>query len=304
MYRVQENSLSRQSGYEGQPLVRPPEATLDLMNLEAPVTTPNVAPVMQSPTHATGSVPKMPVMQSQTHATGSVPKLPVMQLPAHATVTVPAVPDMQSQQAISPNPLALTTIDHALIGSQAAISTGLVGNSGHFMPKQLSQSGATPDSVPLIDLLSPTVESPFRPCAVQPEGQVTPRTPKVGTTMGTSYNSGGTRVPEGPPPVTPPPCPPPSVDPEASRSVTFGPVTYNHLPSSPIPAPPKPAKNVYDSMQLGGGASGQSRSEEPSRLVMQLPALNIGDVAEASVVTGDWLAGLGPVRRSLSRLVE
>ena len=73
-----ENSLSHQRGYEGQLLVRPPEATLDLMNLEAPVTTPNVAPVMQSQAHATGSALAVPVMQSQTHATGSqlMPPLP------------------------------------------------------------------------------------------------------------------------------------------------------------------------------------------------------------------------------------
>ena len=303
-----ENSLSHQRGYEGQ-----------LMNLEAPVTTPNVAPKMQSQIHATGSVPKMPVMQSQAHATGSalavpvmhsqahatgpVPKMPVMQPPTHAThatVTVPAVPNMQTQHAISPDPLALTTIDHALIGFQVATNAGLVGNSGSSVPKQLSQSAATLESMPLIDLLSPIAESPFRPCAVQHEGQSTPRTPRVGTSMGTSYSPGGTRVPEGPPPVTPPPCPPPSGEPETSRSVSFGPVTYAPLPSSPIPAPPKPHGDAYDSTQLGSGTSGHSRSEEPSRLVMQLPVLSISDVAEASVVTGDWLARLGPVMRSLS----
>ena len=298
-----ENSLSHQSGYEGQLLVRPPEATLDLMNLEAPVTTPNVAPKMQSQVHATGSVLKMPVMHSQAHPTGPVLKMPVMQPPTHAihaTVTVPAVPNMQTQHAISPDPLALTTIDHAVSGSQVATNAGLVGNSGSAVPKQLSQSAATLESMPLIDLLSPIAESPFRPCAVPHEGQSTPRTPRVGTSMGTSYTPKGTRVPEGPPPVTPPPCPPPSVEPEASRSVSFGPVTYTPLPSSPIPAPPKPPGDAYDSTQLGTGTSGHSRSEEPSRLVMQLPVLSISDVAEASVVTGDWLARLGPVMRSLS----
>ena len=293
-----ENSLSHQRGYEGQLLVRPPEATLDLMNLEAPVTTPNVAPKMQSQVHATGSVLKMPVMHSQAHPTGPVLKMPVMQPPTHAihaTVTVPAVPNMQTQHAISPDPLALTTIDHAVSGSQVATNAGLVGNSSSSVPKQLSQSAATLESMPLIDLLSPIAESPFRPCAVPHEGQSTPRTPTLGTSMGTSYTPGGTRVPEGPPPVTPPPCPPPSVEPEASRSVSFGPVTY-----TPLPAPPKPPGDAYDSTQLGAGTSGHSRSEEPSRLVMQLPVLSISDVAEASVVTGDWLARLGPVMRSLS----
>ena len=106
-------------------------------------------------------------------------------------------------------------------------------------------------------------------------------------------------MPEGPPQLTPPPAPP-SFEPEEARSVRFGPATYTPLPSSPIPAPPRPFQEEHAPLQSGVSLTGQARSEEPSRLVMQLPTLVISDVAEASVVTGDWLARLGPVMRSLS----
>ena len=94
--------------------------------------------------------------------------------------------------------------------------------------------------------------------------------------------------------MTPPPGPP-GTDHSDSRSVTFGPVTY-----TPLPAPPRPTRTEYESIDSGIASQGQPRSEEPSRLVMQLPVLHISDIAEASVVTGDWLARLGPIMRSLS----
>ena len=42
-------------------------------------------------------------------------------------------------------------------------------------------------------------------------------------------------------------------------------------------------------------------SEEPSRLVHHLPSLEIGESKhDASVTTGDWLARIAPIMRSLS----
>ena len=140
-----------------------------------------------------------------------------------------------------------------------------------------------PESMPLIDLLSPKafMGSPF----VQNDPE-TPRTPRVGTSMGSVYTPGGTRVPDGPPPSTPP-----------ARSVSFGPVTTTPLPPSPIPCPPAPPS------MSGFAERGvtEARSEEPSRLVQSLPVLTVVEgAAEASVATGDWLARTAPLMRSLS----
>ena len=49
------------------------------------------------------------------------------------------------------------------------------------------------------------------------------------------------------------------------------------------------------------GYEGIGPSEEPSRLVHHLPSLEIGtNKSEASVITGDWMARIGPIMRSLS----
>ena len=161
---------------------------------------------------------------------------------------------------------------------------------------------------PLIDILSPKggYRTPFLPTspipmpdAVQmlsstPQEQ-TPRTPRVGTSL---YNCtpGGTRVPDGPPPETPP------------RGVTFGPVVTTPLPPSPIPSPPMPP--FHGSSPEGSGHYGypavgppgyELRSEEPSKLVHALPTLSIPEgSSEASVITGDWIARIGPIMRSMS----
>ena len=94
-------------------------------------------------------------------------------------------------------------------------------------------------------------------------------------------------MPEGPPPATPP------------RSGTFGPVSTTSLPASPIMPPPVPpySGSAYDSGMSGLRMGG---SEEPSRLVHDLPSLEVGDnTSEASVITGDWLARIAPIMRSL-----
>ena len=90
-------------------------------------------------------------------------------------------------------------------------------------------------------------------------------------------------MPSGPPPATPPPA----------RGVTFGPVVTAPLPPSPIPGPPASPCDFYG--QKGG------RPEEPSKLVHSLPVLSVTEGnADASVVTGDWLARIGPIMRSMS----
>ena len=132
---------------------------------------------------------------------------------------------------------------------------------------------------PLIDVLSPKAKSPFRSGLGglgEPDG---PRTPRAGTSGNAVYTPGGTRVPEGPPPLTPP------------RSVSFGPTTTVPLPPSPIPGPPP---LPWDPSEVG-------KSEEPSKLVQTLPLLEVTEgSAEASVATGDWMARIGPLMRSLS----
>ena len=123
----------------------------------------------------------------------------------------------------------------------------------------------------LLDIFDPTATSATTFLAVtkQEDGLLsaiqdrTPKTPKVGTTFGSTYTLGGTCVPDGPPPPSTP-----------RKAVTFGSVTSTPLPASPIPPPPlAPTVGI---------------SEEPSRLVHHLPSLDVGaNNAEASVVTGD-----------------
>ena len=119
--------------------------------------------------------------------------------------------------------------------------------------------------------------------------------------MGQRYTPGGTRVPEGPPP----PTPPSSREGCGLGSPISGPqwnstdATAQHYvpPPLPIPQPPRPP---YDPGSRG--IEGQVKSEEPSRLVLNLPHLDVSEVGgtDASVVTGDWIARIGPVMRSLS----
>ena len=114
----------------------------------------------------------------------------------------------------------------------------------------------------------------------------TPRTPNIRTSGTPGYTPGGTRVPEGPPPATLP------------HAVSFGPVTTTQLPASPISPPPLPP-GYPDLWTHGTGLEACSGvSEEPSRLVHHLPGLEVGD--NKSVATGDWLARIAPVMRSLS----
>ena len=160
---------------------------------------------------------------------------------------------------------------------------------------------------------------PPRPIEDKPaeSESVTPRTPRVGTNLASAYTPGGTRVPDGPPPSTPPPLAPcVSSNPTSpQRTVTFGNVTTTPLPASPIPGPPAPPAGgmgwpgssvpplpTFTGVDASSSSASGLRSEEPSRMVHSLPGLQVGDnSAEASVVTGDWLARIGPIMRSLSQ---
>ena len=97
-------------------------------------------------------------------------------------------------------------------------------------------------------------------------------------------------MPEGPPPITPP------------KAVSFGPVTMTAMPGPPPMSPPPTPPPIVDMGAVGGSASSSfERSEEPSRLVHHLPVLQVGsNKSEASVTTGDWMARIGPIMRSLS----
>ena len=156
-------------------------------------------------------------------------------------------------------------------------------------PIPITPASPRPSQVPLIDVLSPKshATTPFAPVTVNAPltGAVEaepPRTPRVGTSLGHVCTPGGTRVPDGPPPCTPP-----------SKTVSFGDTIP--IPPSPIPGPPAPPHG------MPGVSTGVVRPEEPSKLVHSLPVLNVTEgSSDASVVTGDWLARLGPVMRSMS----
>ena len=146
----------------------------------------------------------------------------------------------------------------------------------------------------LIDVFDPSASTatPFVPPPPPPfemSGNVSPRTPRVGTSYGPIHTPGGTKVPEGPPPATPP------------KAVGLGTNSYPFAPASPIQPPPAPPaigdpSGVDDMFQ-----SGSMRSEEPSRLVHNLPTLDVGEGrSDVSVITGDWLARIAPIMRSLS----
>ena len=168
-------------------------------------------------------------------------------------------------------------------------------------PKLLTEA---PDAMSLSQILSADAgqSSPFAACTrgeTLAANPCSPRTPKVGTSSMYGYTPGGTKVPEGPPPPTPPRnqgsqvCGSPNVG-------TLGP-TYNAAtPSSPGPVPiPVPPRPPYE--LSGRSVEGPARSEEPSRLVMSLPHLDVSEGGtDASVTTGDWIARIGPVMRSLS----
>ena len=77
-----------------------------------------------------------------------------------------------------------------------------------------------------------------------------------------------------------------------------------NVPISPIPAPPPlpPFMKPLSPEGMGFSSRNDNRgSEEPSRLVHQLPSLDVTEGrADVSVITGDWLARIAPVMRSLS----
>ena len=96
-------------------------------------------------------------------------------------------------------------------------------------------------------------------------------------------------MPEGPPPATPPRVTSP-------ESILPAPP-----PASPISPPPAPPSYGQSWDKGCSGQKGDKASEEPSRLVHQLPLLDIKESRyDASVTTGDWLARIAPVMRSLS----
>ena len=157
-------------------------------------------------------------------------------------------------------------------------------------------------------------------------------------TSRSSYTPGGTRIPDGPPPVTP-------------RQVSFSPtVDYSHVEGMaglpvyegigpygnvsttqaapqevPVPPftlpPPMPTQGGGVASGLGQGqglaihpgmavqgcghGSGLSmRIEEPSRLVYHLPPLSVEPgTQDASVAAGDWVARVRPVLTTLSSMV-
>ena len=198
---------------------------------------------------------------------------PVPKLPAashNPYVPEPAMPVIRSRgweaHAAPPQqPHALSLIDL----DPVPVTTGPSAMTGTAFP-------------PLIDILSPKAKTPFVSglgfSKEDSEPANTPRTPRVGTSGGAAYTPGGTRVPDGPPPATPP-------------RVSFGPTTMVPLPPSPIPAPPASP----------WGIGTPDKSEEPSKLVQNLPLLEVIEgSAEASVTTGDWMARIGPLMRSLS----
>ena len=145
----------------------------------------------------------------------------------------------------------------------------------------------------LIDVFDPEASkaSPFvsssPPGLSEPPG--TPRTPRVGTSCSPGYTPGITRVPEGPPPATPP------------RVTSPDSILPAPPPTSPISPPPAPPSYGQSWDKGCSGQKGDKASEEPSRLVHQLPLLDIKESRyDASVTTGDWLARIAPVMRSLS----
>ena len=155
--------------------------------------------------------------------------------------------------------------------------------------------------MPIGQVLSPEAShsSPFRQIgpAVDVISPPAPRTPKVGTTIaGHACTPGGTRVPDSPPPPTPPLCGA-SASTGSPPGMGLGPLGSMGMPSSPIPP-------SIQCSSGGAGVSGQVsgvHSEEPTRLVYNLPTLEVYDgSSDASVTTGDWIARIGPVMRSLS----
>ena len=130
-----------------------------------------------------------------------------------------------------------------------------------------------------------------------------PCTPKNPTrSRGVAFTPGGTRVPTTSPPPTPP------------KLVCFGNASTVPLPQSPVgthhafnyqPPPPKamvsPGTHIDNNIPTPIPRPSPCKSEEPSRLVLNLPALNVGDNAsEMSVRTGDWIARITPLMKTLS----
>ena len=156
-------------------------------------------------------------------------------------------------------------------------------------PIPIMPASSRPNQVPLIDILSPrshrtTPFVPLTPCGHTASGAALepPGTPRVGTSLGHACTPGGTRIPDGPPPCTPP-----------GKSVSFGETIP--IPPSPIPSPPAAPYG------MPWTAPGFAKPEEPSKLVHSLPVLSVSEgSSDASVVTGDWLARLGPIMRSMS----
>ena len=180
-------------------------------------------------------------------------------------------PDRQPNVSQHPSPVpfaSLLDLDPIPI-TKAASGTGT------------ERAPALATTATLIDVFDPSASTatPFVPPPPPPfemSGNVSPRTPRVGTSYGPIHTPGGTKVPEGPPPVTPP------------KAVGLGTNSYPFAPASPIQPPPAPPaigdpSGVDDMFQ-----SGSMRSEEPSRLVHNLPTLDVGEGrSDVSVITGD-----------------
>ena len=194
--------------------------------------------------------------------------------------------------------------------------------SGHKPPAAL-----TPCMPGALSPFVPVVGAGSLPVAPQPPGPPGPfESPRSGQNTARSvYTPGGTRVPDGPPPVTPRVSFSPTVDYTHVEGADFLPVypsgetqgngasTQPTISPSMIPPAPPMAPMVLPPPMapgLGGCAPhvGPSlvggpgpRVEEPSRLVYHLPPLSVEPgTQDASVAAGDWVARVRPVLTTLS----
>ena len=193
---------------------------------------------------------------------------------------------------------------------------------GHKPPAAL-----TPCMPGALSPFVPVVGAGSLPVAPQPPGPPGPfESPRSGQNTARSvYTPGGTRVPDGPPPVTPRVSFSPTVDythVEGADSLPVYPSGETQgngastqptiSPSMIPPAPPMAPMVLPPPMApgLGGcaphvgpplvGGPGP-RVEEPSRLVYHLPPLSVEPgTQDASVAAGDWVARVRPVLTTLS----
>ena len=144
--------------------------------------------------------------------------------------------------------------------------------SNPLMPGATTPFGRISEPSLLSDRIPPPPPAPYE----SPRG--------VPSLAAAAYTPGGTRVPDGTPPVTP------------GKAVTFGPsvqyATWGATsPGVETVGPPAPPNVLPPSGMVGCTGLGPQRMEEPSKLVYHLPQLMAeSGTQDASVAAGDWIA--------------